>query len=51
MALKRNISTAPGGPHRDPRHETVYQASRGGHYPAPAKPVPGTPKTNGGDRR
>ncbi|MDI9885327.1 hypothetical protein QMZ92_13215 [Streptomyces sp. HNM0645] len=31
----------------DPRlrgHETVYQPSRGGHYPPPQKPVPGTPK-------
>jgi hypothetical protein len=31
----------------DPRlkgHETTYQASRGGWYPAPDKPVPGTPK-------
>ncbi|MBL1108003.1 hypothetical protein JK361_26015 [Streptomyces sp. 5-8] len=31
----------------DPRlqgHETVYQPSRGGHFPAPTKPVPGTPK-------
>jgi len=31
----------------DPRlkgHETVYQASRGGHFPDPKKPVPGTPK-------
>jgi hypothetical protein len=31
----------------DPRrkgHETTYQASRGGWFPAPAKPVPGTPK-------
>ncbi|MEU4850656.1 MULTISPECIES: hypothetical protein [Actinomycetes] len=28
----------------DSRHETTYQASRGGWYPAPDKPVPGTPK-------
>ena len=31
----------------DPRlkgHETTYQASRGGYFPPPAKPVPGTPK-------
>ncbi|MER8219709.1 hypothetical protein ABTZ58_03745 [Streptomyces sp. NPDC094143] len=31
----------------DPRlegHGTTYQASRGGHYPEPKKPVPGTPK-------
>lgn len=38
------ISTAPGGPHADPKHATTYQASRGGHYPTPPKPVPGTPK-------
>jgi hypothetical protein len=25
-------------------HETVYQASRGGHFPQAEKPVPGTPK-------
>jgi len=25
-------------------HETTYQASRGGWFPSPAKPVPGTPK-------
>lgn len=34
----------------DPRlkgHETVYQASRGGHFPPPDKPVPGQPKTGG----
>jgi hypothetical protein len=31
----------------DPRREsqkTTYQASRGGWFPAPDKPVPGTPK-------
>lgn len=31
----------------DPRRkaqETTYQASRGGWYPTPDKPVPGTPK-------
>lgn len=25
-------------------HETVYQASRGGHFPEEDKPVPGTPQ-------
>ena len=25
-------------------HETTYQASRGGHFPAVEKPVPGAPK-------
>lgn len=47
MALNRNISTAPGT-RPDPRHETVYQPSRGGHFKAPEKPTPGTPK---GDKR
>ena len=28
----------------NPKYATTYQASRGGHYPAPAKPVAGTPK-------
>lgn len=34
-------------PADDPRlkgHETTYQASRGGHFPEPQKPVPGKPK-------
>lgn len=26
------------------RHETTYQASRGGHFPKPQRPTPGTPK-------
>jgi hypothetical protein len=26
------------------QHATTYQASRGGHYREPDKPVPGTPK-------
>jgi len=30
-------------------HETVYCASRGGHFPAGEKPVPGTPKTDDND--
>lgn len=28
----------------NPKYVTTYQASRGGHYPPPAKPVPATPK-------
>ncbi|GGQ48704.1 hypothetical protein [Streptomyces asoensis] len=35
----------------DPRlkgHETTYQASRGGHFPAPQTPTPGTPKEQRG---
>lgn len=48
MALNdKKISTAPGTK-PDTRHQTTYSASRGGHYPAPATPVPGTPK--GGKR-
>jgi hypothetical protein len=27
------------------RHATTYQASRGGHFEEPEKPVPGTPKS------
>ncbi|WP_158101940.1 hypothetical protein [Streptomyces swartbergensis] len=26
------------------QHATTYQASRGGSFPEPAKPVPGTPQ-------
>lgn len=37
------ISTAPDT-RPDPRFETVYQGSRGGHFTPPAKPVPGTPR-------
>ncbi|MFD6872687.1 hypothetical protein ACFWD5_32225 [Streptomyces koyangensis] len=43
MALRRDMPITPGT-RPDPRHETVYQASRGGSFPAPARPVPGTPK-------
>lgn len=43
MALRKTMPMAPGT-RPDPKHETTYQPSRGGHYPAPAKPVPGTPK-------
>lgn len=46
MALRKTMPMAPGT-RPDPKHETTYQASRGGHHPAPAKPVPGTPKDNG----
>lgn len=34
-------------PENDPRragHETTYQSSRGGWFPAPKKPTPGAPK-------
>lgn len=43
MALKRP-SWAPKDDPRLKGHETTYQASRGGWFPAKAKPVPGTPK-------
>ncbi|WP_329182174.1 hypothetical protein OG754_40315 (plasmid) [Streptomyces decoyicus] len=43
MAL-RPIPIAPGS-RPDPRFETTYQASRGGHCKAEPKPVPGTPKS------
>lgn len=39
--------TQPKLPEGDPRrngHETVYQPSRGGHYPATPRPTPATPK-------
>ncbi|MER6549569.1 hypothetical protein [Streptomyces sp. NPDC001250] len=29
----------------------TYQSSRGGWYPEPAKPVPGTPKSSSTDAR
>ncbi|MFD8072173.1 hypothetical protein ACFV3E_05920 [Streptomyces sp. NPDC059718] len=32
MPLNQNISTAPGT-RPDPKHETVYDPARGGHYP------------------
>lgn len=47
MALKDThapISIAPGGPHAGKGQPTVYQASRGGHFPEESKPVPGTPR-------
>jgi hypothetical protein len=47
MALKDRppISTAPGGPYADKGQPTVYQPSRGGHFPVEPKPVPGTPRS------
>ncbi|MGW3571846.1 hypothetical protein ACWDSL_49600 [Streptomyces sp. NPDC000941] len=29
----------------DPKWETIYQASHGGHYPKPEPRTPGQPKT------
>ncbi|MGW3274840.1 hypothetical protein ACWDFH_25715 [Streptomyces kronopolitis] len=40
----RPTPIAPGS-RPDPRFETTYQASRGGHFKAAPKPVPGTPKS------
>lgn len=42
MAL-RPFPIAPGS-RPDPKHETTYQASRGGHFPTEPQPAPGTPK-------
>lgn len=53
LALRKIIAIADLGRHLSQEdtaeHETVYQPSRGGWFPAPAKPVPGTPKK--GDRK
>ncbi|MEU8776515.1 hypothetical protein [Streptomyces sp. NPDC048606] len=46
MALRKTMPMAPGTK-PDPRHETTYQASRGGHHLTPAKLVPGAKKDNG----
>ena len=43
MALGWTINPGPDDPRLD-GYETVYQASRGGHFPEEDKPVPGTPK-------
>ena len=43
MALGWTTNPGPDDPRLD-GHETVYQASRGGHFPEGDKPVPGTPK-------
>ncbi|MYW48864.1 hypothetical protein [Streptomyces sp. SID161] len=42
MALGWKTTPEPDDP-RLAKHETVYQASRGGYFPASQKPVPGTP--------
>ncbi|MEU5499905.1 hypothetical protein [Streptomyces griseofuscus] len=47
MAFRKSISQAELREKLTPEERAngpVYQASRGGHYPEPAKPVPGTPK-------
>jgi hypothetical protein len=43
MALRKTMPMAPGTK-PDPKDETTYSASRGGHYPSPPKPVPGARK-------
>ncbi|MFI5526893.1 hypothetical protein [Streptomyces platensis] len=47
MPLRKSIPLAELRDKRqgqDDEHATTYQASRGGWFRAPAKPVPGTPK-------
>jgi hypothetical protein len=41
------ISTAPGGPYADKGKPTVYQPSRGGHFPED-KPTAGSDATTDG---
>jgi hypothetical protein len=43
MALRKTMPMKPET-RPDPRHETTYQASRGGSYPTQQKPLPGRPK-------
>lgn len=43
MALRKSMPAAPQT-RPDPKHETTYSASRGGHVRTEQKPVPGTPK-------
>ncbi|MGW0545367.1 hypothetical protein ACWD0D_34490 [Streptomyces griseoincarnatus] len=44
MALRKTMPMAPET-RPDPRHETTYQASRGGHVQPAPKPTPGKPKS------
>lgn len=48
MALPKSIPLAKLRdklpPEEIKRNETTYQSSRGGWFPAPDKPVPGTPQ-------
>ncbi|WP_164992343.1 hypothetical protein [Streptomyces sp. L2] len=50
MAFRRSIPQqelrAKMTPQQQLQHETTYQASRGGHFPAKDKPVPGNPQSN-----
>lgn len=43
MALGWSKNPGPDDP-RLQGHKTVYQASRGGHFPERQRPVPGTPQ-------
>lgn len=48
MAFRKSVSQEElresMSPERREQQATVYQASRGGHFPIEEKPVPGTPK-------
>ncbi|WP_406157740.1 hypothetical protein [Streptomyces canus] len=48
MAFRKSVSQdelrESMSPERREQQATVYQASRGGHYPAEARPTPGTPQ-------
>ncbi|MEV7417723.1 hypothetical protein [Streptomyces sp. NPDC089919] len=51
MALNdKKISTAPGS-RPDPRHETTYSSSRGGHHPSGSQPTPGAGNGSNGRLR
>jgi hypothetical protein len=48
MAFRKSISQAELREKLSPEERAngpVYQSSRGGHFPEPTKPVPGTPKS------
>ncbi|MFJ8842959.1 hypothetical protein ACIRFF_08655 [Streptomyces cyaneofuscatus] len=45
MALKKRTMPMAPETRPDPRYETTYQASRGGHVRPAEKPTPATPKT------
>lgn len=48
MAFRKSIPQAELRakltPEQRAQSETTYQASRGGHFPTPERPVPGKPK-------
>jgi hypothetical protein len=49
MAFRKSVSQEElresMSPERREQQATVYQASRGGHFPAEDKPTPGTPQS------